>query len=87
MITELVVGEVGQTLEEKVGWAARLLLIDGTRTGQKFYDSKGKTNFCRKEKLGFWKYIFIHCIAFYIELKHNRKPREFANFKPCLTNS
>ena len=33
-----------------------------------------------KEKLGIWKYIFIHCIALYIELKHNRKSREFANF-------
>ena len=44
------------------------------------YDSKEKQIFFSKEKLGIWKYIFIHCIALYIELKHNRKSREFANF-------
>ena len=49
--------------------------------------AKEKQNFFSKKKLGIWKYIFIHCIALYIELKHNRKSREFANFKPCLTNS
>ena len=42
--------------------------------------AKEKQIFFSKEKLGIWKYIFIHYIAFYIELKHNRKSREFANF-------
>ena len=56
--------------------------------GGNFMTAKEKQNFFSKEKkLGIWKYIFIHCITLYIELKHNKKSREFANFKPCLTNS
>ena len=59
------------------GWS---LLIYDTRTGQKFMTAKEKQIFFSKEKLGIWTYIFIHCIALYIELKHNRESREFANF-------